>query len=144
MTAAVFCRPGRQDDGAGHQHLQQDHQDEVEVDLKAGSRNESGYVLHVETDWENMMRWKQKEKGVCYINGRRVQDQFASEPNQAGGGDGEGRHVDHLEVRHLGKKKKKVQFKHGSSVFVVSKSYSQQRVCSWRWQNWRWPRGGPA
>lgn len=107
VTAAVFCRPGRQDDGAGHQHLQQDHQDEVEVDLKAGSRNESGYVLHVETDWENMMRWKQKEKGVCYINGRRVQDQFASEPNQAGGGDGEGRHVDHLEVRHLGKKKKK-------------------------------------
>lgn len=62
MAAAVLCRPGRQDDGAGHQHLQQDHQDEVEVDLKAGSRNESGDVLHVDTDSDDTMRRKQKGK----------------------------------------------------------------------------------
>lgn len=41
VTAAVFCRSGRQDDGAGHQNLQQDHQDEVEVDLKAEGRDTS-------------------------------------------------------------------------------------------------------
>lgn len=105
VTAAVFCRPGRQDDGAGHQHLQQDHQDEVEVDLKAGSCKESGDVLHLETDSENKMTRRQREKTVCYINSRWVQDEFASEPNQAGGCDGKRRHVDHLEVRHLDNKK---------------------------------------
>lgn len=48
MTAAVFCRSSRQDDCAGHQNLQQDHQDEVEVDLKAGRRKTSREVLQVE------------------------------------------------------------------------------------------------
>lgn len=33
MPAAVLCRARRQDDGAGRQHLQQNHQDQVEVDL---------------------------------------------------------------------------------------------------------------
>lgn len=42
-------------------------------------------------------------KGI-YVDGRRVQDQFASEPNQAGGRHCKRGHVDHLEVRHLGKK----------------------------------------
>lgn len=34
-AAAVICRASWQDDGAGHQHLQQNHQDEVKVDLRA-------------------------------------------------------------------------------------------------------------
>lgn len=42
--------------------------------------------------------------GGGYIDGRRVQDQFTSKPNQAGGRHGKRGHVDHLEVRHLGKK----------------------------------------
>lgn len=46
-AAAVVCRAGWQDDGAGHQHLQQNHQDEVKVDLR-GAWKETG-VMNQET-----------------------------------------------------------------------------------------------
>lgn len=45
VTAAVFCRTCWQDDGAGHQHLQQDHQDKVKVDLKMDGSRESKDIL---------------------------------------------------------------------------------------------------
>lgn len=37
-AAAVFCRAGWQDDRTGHQYFQQNHQDEVKVDLKTPRR----------------------------------------------------------------------------------------------------------
>lgn len=50
------------------------------------------------------MQLGKKMGGGGYIAGRRVQDQFTSKPNQAGGRHRKRGHVDHLEVRHLGKK----------------------------------------
>jgi len=40
VATAVLCRAGGQDDGAGHQHLQQNHQDEVKVDLRRDREGE--------------------------------------------------------------------------------------------------------
>lgn len=34
VAAAIIHRASRQDDGAGHQQLQQQHQDEVKIDLR--------------------------------------------------------------------------------------------------------------
>lgn len=74
MTAAVFCRAGRQDDGAGHQNLQQDHQDEVEVDLK--------WMFCMWKDLENMMRRKQKENKRGFVTLTAEGFRTSLHPNQ--------------------------------------------------------------
>ena len=41
VAAAVLCRASWQDNSTGHQHLQQNHQNEVKVDLRTDSRRET-------------------------------------------------------------------------------------------------------
>ncbi len=117
VAAAVFCRACWQDDSTGHQHLQQNHQDEVKVDLREstdtaaegrltkGSREKCFTLLCLcgTAGWLVvfiMLLW------WIYIDSRRVQDQFTSKPNQAGGRHSKRWHVDHLEIWHLEKNKK--------------------------------------
>lgn len=47
VAAAIFCRAGGQDDSAGHQNLQQDHQDEVKIDLNTKRQRCSSYWTSV-------------------------------------------------------------------------------------------------
>lgn len=116
MAAAVFCRAGWQDDSTGHQHLQYNHQDEVKVDLNRqsgrGSRDTTAegqlkkgnlICLCATNKLEDISTLLQR----IYIDSWRVQDQFTSEPNQAGGRYSKCWHIDHLEIWHLEKKTRK-------------------------------------
>lgn len=75
VAAAVFCRAGWQDDSAGHQNLQQDHQDEVKIDLN--TKWEGGIETQQLAECETKsgksgraakkdLHWRQKGSGsVC-------------------------------------------------------------------------------
>lgn len=51
-----------------------------------------------------------------YIDSRRVQDQFTPKPDQTGGRHRKRGHIEHLEIRHLEKKKKKTEIMRGGLV----------------------------